>query len=170
MSDLDEFRKDKNELFGKEEESPLTQEQKNKFKGLNYFPEDPNLVFHSLKIEPLENGSLVQIKTSAGDTQPFKKLGTISFEVSGKAAKLTVYDSTEGTGLFLPFRDTTNKSATYHDGRYVEVESENGTIAELDFNYAYNPYCAYNNNFRCPITPEENTLPVEIKAGEKKFD
>ena len=169
MSDLDEFRKDKDKLFGKQEESPLTQEQKSTFKSLNYFPENPDLVFHNLKIEPVEDSQVVQIKTSAGDTQPFKTLGQISFDVSGKPVKLTVYDSTEGTGLFLPFRDGTNTSETYHDGRYVEVESENGTISELDFNYAYNPYCAYNDNFRCPITPEENTLPVEIKAGEKKF-
>lgn len=169
MSDLDEFRKDKDELFGKQEESPLTQEQKSNFRGLNYFPQNSALIFHDLKIESLEGESLVQIKTSAGDTQPFKKLGAISFEVSGKPVKLTVYNSTDGAGLFLPFRDGTNQSETYHDGRYVEVESENGVISKLDFNYAYNPYCAYNDNFRCPITPEENTLPIVITAGEKRF-
>lgn len=170
MNDLDEFRKDKDELFGKREESPLTQEQKSSFKGLNYFTENSNLIFHALKIKPLKAEALVQIKTSAGDTQPFKKLGNVSFEVFGKTVNLTVYSSTDGSGLFLPFRDETNKSETYHDGRYVEVDLDNGVISELDFNYAYNPYCAYNDNFRCPITPEENTLPVVIKAGEKKFE
>lgn len=102
MSDLDEFRKDKDELFGKQEESPLIQEQKGNFGGLNYFPQNSALIFHDLKIESLEGESLVQIKTSAGDTQPFKKLGVISFEVSGKPVKLTVYNSTDGAGLLPP--------------------------------------------------------------------
>ncbi len=169
MNDLGDFRKDKDALFGKEEESPLTQEQKDKFKTLNYFPENPDLIFHNLKIDPDTDGQVVQIKTSAGDTQPYKKVGGINFQVNNTGCKLTVYEGTEGTGIFLSFRDKTNDSETYHDGRYIEVEVQNGKLVELDFNYAYNPYCAYNDNFRCPITPEENTLPVDIKAGEKRF-
>jgi len=97
-------------------------------------------------------------------------VGRINFQVNNTDCKLTVYESTEGTGIFLSFRDRTNSTETYHDGRYVEVEVEDGKLVELDFNYAYNPYCAYNDNFRCPITPEENTLPVDIKAGEKRFN
>jgi uncharacterized protein (DUF1684 family) len=169
MSELSKFRKDKDELFGKNAQSPLTGEQKQNFKGLNYFSENPNLVFRNLVIEPASESSLIQIKTSAGDTQPFKLLGKINFEVEGVSCELNVYDSTDGAGLFLPFRDKTNQAETYHDGRYVEVEEKNGKIEELDFNYAYNPYCAYNENFRCPITPQENALPVEIAAGEKRF-
>ncbi len=69
----------------------------------------------------------------------------------------------------MPFRDKTNQSETYHDGRYVEVEEENGRIVDLDFNYAYNPYCAYNFNWSCPIPPAENRLKVAIEAGEKSF-
>ncbi|MEX0622104.1 MAG: DUF1684 domain-containing protein [Candidatus Woykebacteria bacterium] len=169
MSELEQFRKEKNELFAKEAESPLTQEQKKEFKGLNYYPENPDLIFHDLGIEPNQEEQIVQIKTSAGDTQPYKILGKTRFEIEGTSCELTVYESTEGAGIFLPFRDKTNQEETYHDGRYVEVETENGVITELDFNYAYNPYCAYNENFRCPIAPEENTLPVVIKAGEKRF-
>lgn len=169
MEELIKFRKDKDELFGTGDESPLTPQQKEGFKGLNYFPLNPNLIFRNLEIEAASKEGVVQIPTSAGDTQPFKKLGTIRFEVNGTPGELVVYDSVDGSGVFLPFRDKTNESETYHDGRYVEVEVENGAIPELDFNYAYNPYCAYNDGFRCPITPEENTLPVEIKAGEKRF-
>jgi len=169
MDDLEQFRKDKNELFGKDEGSPLTPIQKSEFKGLNYFPFNPNLIFRNLTIESSKENSLVQIKTSVGDTQPFKKMGTINFDIDGKPSKLTVFESTNGAGIFLPFRDKTNDEETYHDGRYIEVELENGVIKELDFNYAYNPYCAYNNGFRCPITPEENILPVEVRAGEKRL-
>lgn len=169
MDGLEQFRKDKDELFGKGEESPLTSTQKGAFKGLNYYPPNPNLVFRNLTIESSGEDSLVQIKTSSGDMQAFKNLGEINFDIDGKPCRLTVYESTNEAGLFLPFRDETNRGETYHEGRYVEVELEGGAIKELDFNYAYNPYCAYNDGFRCPITPKENTLPVEITAGEKRF-
>ncbi|MDP2720597.1 MAG: DUF1684 domain-containing protein [bacterium] len=169
MDKLTQFRKDKDVLFNNDPQSPLTREQKQNFKGLNYFSPNSNLIFHRLKIEPAAAEQIVQVNTSAGDTQPFKKLGKIHFEVGDTPCELTVYDSTDAAGIFLPFKDRTNGGDTYHDGRYVEVEVENGTIKELDFNYAYNPYCAYNGNFRCPITPEENNLTVEIQAGEKRF-
>jgi len=169
MNELEQFRQEKDALFGKEPESPLTPEQKEGFKGLNYFAPNPSLIFRDLQLEPIPGEQSVPIKTSAGDTQPFKIKGKIHFEIEGSPCELTVYDSTNDAGLFLPFRDKTNETETYHDGRYVEVEEEDGKIVELDFNYTYNPYCAYNDNFRCPITPENNTLPVAITAGEKRF-
>lgn len=166
MSEISDFRKEKDELFGTTQDSPLTNEQKRDFKGLKYFSEDPK--FHVSAILETEDGGLIDIKTSAGDTEAYKKYGKIKFEIDGKEQSLNVYKSTDSNHLFLPFRDATNKSDTYHDGRYVEAEEEDGKI-DLDLNYAYNPYCAYNDNFRCPITPEENTLTIEIKAGEKKY-
>jgi uncharacterized protein (DUF1684 family) len=169
MSELEQFRKDKDGLFGTQPESPLTDEQKKDFKGLKYYPENPDLVLKDLPIELEDGGEVVGIPTSAGDTQPYKKLGKINFEVTGTPAQLTVFESSDGSNIFLSFRDKTNKSETYHDGRYIEVEIENNKIHELDLNYAYNPYCAYNDNFRCPITPEENTINVEVKAGEKRY-
>jgi len=167
MSEISNFRKEKDELFGTTEDSPLTHEQKNDFKGLKYFPEDPE--YHVLAKLEKENGGLIDIKTSAGDTEAYKRYGKIKFELDGKEQSLHVYKSTDSDHLFLAFRDKTNQSETYHDGRYVEAEEEDGKI-DLDLNYAYNPYCAYNDNFRCPITPEENTLDIEIKVGEKKFN
>jgi len=169
MEELTNFRKEKDRLFAKEAESPLTPAQKKNFAGLNYFAPNPSLIFRALQLEPIPGEQLVQIKTSAGDNQPFRIKGKIRFEVGGSPCELTVYDSTDGAGLFLPFRDKTNGTDTYHDGRYIEVAEEDGKIVELDFNYAYNPYCAYNDSFRCPITPESNTLPVAITAGEKRF-
>ena len=122
MDKIAQFRKDKDALFGREAESPLTPEQKKGFKDLNYFAPNPSLIFHNLKLEPVVGDQLVQIKTSAGDTQRFKIKGKISFKVDGAGVELIVYDSTAGSGLFLPFRDKTNQRETYHDGRYVEVE------------------------------------------------
>ncbi len=167
MSDADDFRKEKDELFGTGVESPLTPEQKREFKGLKYYPEDQK--YHvSAKLEKLEDREVINIKTSAGDTEPYKRYGTIKFNIMDKELTLNVYQSLDSDHLFLPFRDETNVNETYHDGRYVEVEEEDGKI-DLDFNYAYNPYCAYNDNFRCPLTPEKNTLEIGIKVGEKRY-
>lgn len=169
VSELEQFRKDKDELFGTQSESPLTDGQKEGFKGLKYYPENTDLILKGISLEPENEGEVVEIPTSTGDTQPYKKLGKIKFEVAGTPTQLTVFESSDGSNIFLSFRDKTNKSATYHDGRYIEVEIENNKIHELDLNYAYNPYCAYNDNFRCPITPEENTINAEVKAGEKRY-
>ena len=170
FSELEQFRKDKDDLFSSKPESPLTEDQKKDFKGLNYYPPNPDLKFKDLTLESANSEGVVQIKTSAGNTQAYNKLGVLSLEMGGQKGRLTVFESTDGNAsIFLSFRDGTNGPETYHDGRYLEVEIEDGKISELDFNYAYNPYCAYNDNFRCPITPEENTLPVEIKAGEKRY-
>lgn len=166
MSDVADFRQEKDELFGTQEESPLTTEQKSEFKGLKYFPEDEK--YHVKASLEKTNGGLIDVKTSAGDTEAYKRYGKIKFELDGKEESLNVYQSTDSNHLFLPFMDATNKTETYHDGRYVEIEEDEGKV-DLDFNYAYNPYCAYNENFRCPITPTENTLEVEIKAGEMKY-
>lgn len=167
MSEVTDFRKEKDELFGTTEDSPLTAAQKGEFKGLKYYPEEQK--YNLTATIEKEDGGLIDIKTSAGDTEPYKRYGKVKFELEGKELTLSVYQSTDSPHLFLPFRDKTNETETYHDGRYVEIEEEGGK-ADLDFNYAYNPYCAYNENFRCPITPEENTLEVELKAGEKRYN
>lgn len=166
MSEISDFRKEKDELFGTTEESPLTAEQKHEFKGLKYFPENDQ--YHVTANLEKEEGDLIDIKTSAGDTEPYKRYGKLKFNLTGKELTLNVYQSADSSHLFLPFRDKTNANETYHDGRYVEAEEGDGKI-DLDFNYAYNPYCAYNDNFRCPIPPEENTLDTEVKAGEKRY-
>src|SRR3972149_3748111 len=106
MDKLTQFRKDKDALFHNDPQSPLTSEQKQNFKGLNYFPPNSNLIFHGLEIETAGE-QIVQINTSAGDNQPFQKLGKIRFEVGGAPCELTVYDSTDGAGIFLPFKDGT---------------------------------------------------------------
>jgi uncharacterized protein (DUF1684 family) len=168
MDDLEQFRHDKNELFAKGEESPLTPEQKAAFKGLNYYPANEKFILKSVPLEPETDITPAPIKTSQGDTENYKKLGKLKFELEGKPCELGLFESSSGN-LFLSFRDETNKEETYHDGRYIEVELENNIVPEIDFNYAYNPYCAYNDKWRCPITPEENTLPLELKAGEKRF-
>ena len=168
MSDLDEFRQAKDHFMGHDPNSPLTQEQKAAFSGLNYFAEVPDLRF-VMPVEIFESSETIEMQTSTGDVAEYLRWGIISFEVDGGAGQLTIYRDTHGHGYFLPFTDATSGKETYGAGRYVEIDIlEDGEVA-LDFNMAYNPYCAYNERWSCPLTPFENRLQVPIGAGEKSF-
>ena len=101
--------------------------------------------------------------------------GEFRFEIDGKKCKLQAYkDSPDDTRLFVPFRDRTNGEETYGAGRYIDLHEEADKTPDgkwiLDFNKAYNPWCAYNSNYACPFVPPENWLDIPIYAGEKKFD
>jgi hypothetical protein len=110
----------------------------------------------------------VQMQTSTGDTQAYERFGRFAFSVEGQEAALTLYAS--GDGFFLPFVDSLAGRETYGAGRYLEPEELPDGRFEVDFNLAYNPYCAYNEHWSCPITPAENRLKVPIRAGERVFE
>jgi hypothetical protein len=107
------------------------------------------------------------MQTSTGDVQVYERFGRLIFKVDGQPAELTIYHS--DSGWFLPFVDSLAGKETYPAGRYLEpVYLEAGRF-QVDFNLAYNPYCAYNDYWSCPLTPFENRLRVPIRAGEKLF-
>jgi uncharacterized protein len=166
MTELDDFHKEKDAFFARDRQSPLTPEQRAAFKGLNYFPENPAL---SLEVEvtPFAQPEEIQMQTSTGDVQVYTRHARFRFTVEGQPAELTIYSGEYG--YFLPFVDSLANVETYGAGRYLEPESEDGIHFAIDFNLAYNPYCAYNENWNCPITPAENRLRVPIRAGEKLF-
>jgi len=167
MSELEQFRAAKDELFAHGEESPLTDEEKKDFHGLAYFPENPELVLE-VALEPFAEKETMQMQTSTGDEQTFERYARFTFSVDGQAAALTVYRDDEGQ-YFLPFADALAWHETYGAGRYLEpLELEDGKVF-VDFNHAYNPYCAYNEGWSCPLTPWENRLKVPIRAGEKVY-
>ena len=168
MEAVENWRKEKDKFFKKHPQSPLTPEQKKEFKGLNYYPPDPKYRF-LVKLNLFENPELVHIITNTPQVQEYFRYAYVEFEVDGKKCRLNVYKSPGDEYLFVPFMDKTSVSETYESGRYVELEHLDGDQYILDFNFAYNPYCAYNNNWVCPITPEENRLDCEINAGEKVF-
>jgi len=168
MSALEEFRKGKDDFFRTSTDSPLNPEQKSNFLGLKYYPENLGLIFTVLIEKNIDAEEIVSIQTSAGDTEPYKRYGKIKLTVGDKEVELTVFKPTEDGELFLPFRDATSGPETYGSGRYLETEEVDGKL-KVDFNYAYNPYCAYNERWRCPLTPAENRLNVRIEAGEKNF-
>jgi uncharacterized protein (DUF1684 family) len=171
MSELDEFRAEKDTFFREHPQSPLTPQQRSSFEGLRYFPENPDLVVRTeLITEAVDLVERIVMQTTTGDEQVYRRAGVIEFDVEGERARLTLYASNDTRDLFLPFRDATSGKETYGAGRYLEVEpaDADGRVV-IDFNYAYSPSCAYNPNWSCPIPPGENWLAVPIRAGEKTF-
>lgn len=167
MTELERFRKDKDDFFAQYPESPLTREQKKTFKGLNYFPENPALALE-VQVEGFPEKKTITMQTSTGDAQEYERFGRFSFTVDGQEAQLTIYAT--GHDYFLPFADALAGEETYPAGRYLEPQALGGGHFLIDFNYAYNPYCAYNERWSCPIPPAENRLKVAIRAGEKIFE
>ena len=166
MTDLDDLRMEKDGFFARHPQSPLTPEQRRDFKGLEYFPESEALRLE-VRVELFEEQEPMQMQTSTGGVQTYVRVGRFQFDVDGQPAELTIYQSEHG--FFLPFADSLAGEETYPAGRYLEPEPLPGNRFLVDFNLAYNPYCAYNEMWSCPITPAENRLKVPIRAGEKLF-
>jgi uncharacterized protein (DUF1684 family) len=167
MFDLEQFRLEKDEFLRHDPHSPLTPDQKAIFSGLRYFPENPALELR-VPIEEFAEKQILSMQTTTGDVQEYERFGSISFEVEGQQAKLTIYHSPHG--YFLPFVDSLAGKETYGAGRYLEPQRLPDGRFLIDFNLAYNPFCAYNEQYSCPITPFENRLQVPIRAGEKLFE
>lgn len=166
MSALEQFRRDKDEFFKGGHQSPLTPEQKREFHGLNYFPENPALQLE-LPLERFAQPEQVTLVTSTGEERDYWHVGQVRFEVDGLVAVLQVYE--DDYGFFVPFADATAPDETYGAGRYLEPHEIRSDVLALDFNLAYNPYCAYNERWSCPLPPAANRLKVRIEAGEKNF-
>jgi uncharacterized protein (DUF1684 family) len=169
MAALSEYRSMKDTFYMTSPQSPISPAQKKGFSGLRYFDENPALRF-VVSIERDPAPQTVQMATSMGHTAVFIHYGSVRFAVDGQAQVLQLYQGEGQDELFLPFMDATTGNETYDAGRYLDVaERLDGTVA-LDFNYAYNPYCAYDSTkWSCPLPPRENCLTIRIEAGEMKF-
>lgn len=167
MSELTEYRAEKDEFFKRHPQSPLTPQQRLEFNGLQYFPENEALRL-DVEVELFKDQQPMEMQTSTGGVQEYTRYGRFKFQVDGQEAELTIYQNKHG--YFLPFVDSLAVKETYPAGRYLEPEALPGNRFFVDFNLAYNPYCAYNEMWSCPITPPENRLKVPIRAGEKLFD
>ncbi|TME76543.1 MAG: DUF1684 domain-containing protein [Chloroflexi bacterium] len=166
-SELKRFRAEKDGVFARDPHSPLTDDQRRNFQGLEYFDENPQLVIQAgidREVDPEE----VRMGTSSGEEQVYHRYGLVRFRVDEQPAQLTLYSSEDSAELFVPFRDATSGHETYGAGRYLEVEAHDDHVT-IDFNYAYNPNCAYDSAWSCPLPPTENWLRVPIRAGEKTF-
>jgi uncharacterized protein (DUF1684 family) len=169
-------RQEKDKSFRKGKESPLPKAEKRKFKGLTYFPVDSAYKVQArLVIDTTQPG--FRMKTSTSRLPVYRKYGTLHFMLKGTACILTVYQSMDlmrnpkyHNYLFLPFTDATTDETTYGAGRYMDLRIPEGETLLLDFNRAYNPYCAYSDQYSCPITPAENRLSIAVEAGEKTYE
>lgn len=147
-----------------ENDSPI--QNKETFSGFKYF--EPDLKYKITATFKAINDSKEDLLLMTDSTSAkLKQAGIVSFELDGKNYQLTLFD--EEDILLLPFRDLTNGKETYGGGRYINLKKKDlaDDKIEIDFNQAHNFYCAYSENFVCPVPPKENTLAVEIKAGEK---
>ncbi len=172
IATINEQRAQKDAAFARTADSPIPWKERSSFSGLNYYPPDPNYLF-LVHIEMNETeGEIVTLGATKGDEREYLKLGSIEFEVDDTPCHLSVYTSAGGYDgtLFIPFRDATTGNEAYGAGRYVDLElaSEDGSFF-LDFNTAYNPWCAYNEQYSCVLAPDENKLTVAIRAGEKVY-
>jgi uncharacterized protein (DUF1684 family) len=167
MDQLETFRAQKDDFYRRHPQSPLPTHVRANFEGLVYFDPNPELVF-DVEVTPA-NGAPVPIATSDGRQRIYHRAGTVTIDVDDEQAVLTLLAIPGHDGYFLPFRDATSGHESYGAGRYLDLESDEDGRVTIDFNYAYNPYCAYSDDYSCALPPVENWLHVPIRAGEKAF-
>ncbi|RMF00699.1 MAG: DUF1684 domain-containing protein [Chloroflexi bacterium] len=170
-----EFCARRNRLFAEHPQTPLSANQRAEFHGLRYFDYNPAWRFVG-QVETDVTPDTREILLPADGAFRMSRAARVHFLVQGQAAALSLFwIEGYGGGLFLPFRDATNNVSTYGGGRYLIDGIKGADLSPsadeviLDFNFAYNPSCAYNNQWVCPLSPPENRLPFAVEAGEKKF-
>ena len=166
------WRRTRDEMFRTHPQSPLPTENRESFEGLPYFDYDPAYRVQT-ELEPAPEQSY-EIGTSGDTTMSFTRFATVSVDLGGRSTTLEVYWlDAYGGGLFLPFRDATSGQDTYGAGRYLldtvkgSDLGSSGDQLVIDFNFAYNPSCAYDPRWVCPLAPPPNRLDVPIEAGER---
>ncbi|MBE8724806.1 DUF1684 domain-containing protein [Flavobacterium hungaricum] len=174
-ADAEKFQKTINSEYADPKTSPLMEEDLKTFKSLEFYPINKTF-FVNAKLVKAKNEKVFEMKTTGTRTPQYIKYGTLYFKIDGKDLQLNVYRNIElskqekyKNHLFLPFSDLTSGKESYIGGRYIDLEIPKGNTIAVDFNQAYNPYCAYNHKYSCPLVPLENDLKVAIKAGVKTF-
>lgn len=176
--DLKIFREGRDKEFRNKAESPLKEEDFEKFKGLEYF-ENSDKFRVKARFSRTSDEKYFLMPTSSGKQKKFIKYGVLNFKLGEENFALNVYQADEevlkkfpeyADLLFIPFKDLSSKTETYGGGRYIDIKIPKSDEVILDFNLAYNPNCAYGSDrYNCPIPPKENFLQTEIRAGEKNY-
>lgn len=171
-----QYQKEVNAKFKDASTSPLKDVDRKNFKGLDFFKFDSTYVVKA-KFERTPNETPFEMKTTTERLALYVKYGTVTFNLKGKDHHLNVYQNQDLVNkegyeayLFLPFLDNTNGEDSYGGGRYIDLEIPDGNELVIDFNKAYNPLCAYNEKYSCPIVPLENYLELRVEAGVKAFN
>ena len=171
-----EFQRELNSEYKDASKSPLKEKDRKHFEGLDFFSFDSTYVVKAT-LERTPNSDWFNMKTTTDRVSKERVYGVLNFEMEDKYYQLNIYQgmdlmTKEGFEdyLFLPFLDETNGIESYGGGRYIDARIPEGDTLVIDFNKAYNPYCAYNDKYSCPIVPRTNYLKTRIEAGVKVFD
>jgi uncharacterized protein (DUF1684 family) len=159
----------KDQHFRESPESPVPSEKRAALLPLPYFPIDPNYSVPAV-LRLADERPVFEMPTSSGALRKMQLVGVLEFTLQGETRSLGAFvpDGTQRiTNLFVPFADQTTGSETYSAGRYLDIDPTTTGYYTIDFNRAYNPYCAYNATFECPFPPSTNRLTAAIRAGEK---
>ena len=172
---IERMRREKDFFFKEDPDSPIPHELRHAFTGLACFPVDPKYRVQA-RLVPDPNLQKVVLATSKGIPREMIRVGFFEFEIDGMNERLAAYKVVprpqhhhEDRSLFVPLRDATSGKETYGAARYLDIEELRTDNYLLDFNLAYNPYCAYSDDYVCPFPPRENWLSIPIRAGEKNF-
>lgn len=169
------FQQEMNTQYGDSLHSPLLPEDLAHFDGLDFYR--PDKKFHvEARFVRTPDESPFEMKTTTDRLPVYVKYGEVFFEIDGEKFKLNIYQNVELTKkeaykdyLFLPYTDLTSGYESYGGGRYIDLRIPEDETIIIDFNKSYNPYCAYNHKYSCPVPPRENFLDIEIRAGVKAF-
>lgn len=165
------YQKEQNAYFKDASTSPLIEKDRKHFEGLEFFKFDSTYVVQA-KLIRTPDAQPFEMKTSTKRLPVYKIYGELEFILKDKSYKLNIYQNIESEDkdyLFLPFLDDTNGETTYSGGRYIESSIPEGDVLVIDFNEAFNPYCAYNEKYSCPIVPRANYLALKVEAGVKAY-
>ena len=173
-NDIRTHREHKIETFESPTESPLSEQARSTFDGLNFFPIDPAFRIGG-RLEMSAEPTTTRLEATRGPPMSFEKVGQVGVELDSELTVLSVYRAPGVETLLVPFRDGTNVDTTWEHGRYLNIPAPEPTAEAdsrpletvLDFNVAYHPLCVYDETVRSAIPPTENQLPVSIPAGER---
>ena len=175
LASILQFQEELNEEFKDPEVSPLPDRYRKDFEGLDFFKPDTNYII-AAKFTRTPDAIPFLMPTTTERESEEVVYGIVNFKLNGKEFALEVYQNSELTlkegyvdYLFLPFTDNTNGTETYGGGRYLDLKIPDGDVIILDFNKAYNPYCAYNKKYSCPLVPSINKIDTKVMAGVRAF-
>jgi uncharacterized protein (DUF1684 family) len=164
---VSQARADKDRFFQEDRESPIPSNKRDMLLPLPYYPVDPAYRVPAM-LELAEDRPVFEMPTSTGELRKYQLVGSIEFTLQGEPMSLGAFvpAGEEISTLFVPFADMTTGQETYSAGRYLDLHPTATGLYTIDFNVAYNPYCAYNASYSCPYPPPSNRLKVPIRAGE----
>jgi uncharacterized protein (DUF1684 family) len=159
----------KERMFRESADSPIPAARRDQLLPLSYFPIDPSFSAPA-ELKLVDERPAFEMPTSTGKMRKMERVGVLEFSLGGEALTLGAFveaGTQRVTRLFVPFSDRTTGTETYSAGRYLDLDPTSTGLYEVDFNRAYNPYCAYNESYDCPFPPPSNRLKVAVRAGER---